>query len=65
MGVIKWGIAMVVFAALTLLLGYLTWKADQHYEGLGCPFAFYAFGAGAGFTGVLALFSGLLFLGAL
>jgi hypothetical protein len=54
-----------VLAALTLLLGYLTWRVDQHYEGLGCPFAFYAFGAGAGFTGVLALFSGLLFLGAL
>lgn len=65
MGSIKWVIATVVLAALTLLLGYLTWRVDQHYEGLGCPFAFYAFGAGAGFTGVLALFSGLLFLGAL
>lgn len=65
MGVIKWVIAMVVFAALSLLLGYLAWKADQHCEGLDCCFACYAFGIGSGFTGVLALVSGFLFLNAL
>ena len=65
MGSIKWVIATVVLAALTLLLGYLTWKAAQRDGGLDYCFSFYAFGAGAGFTGVLALFSGLLFLGAL
>lgn len=62
MGVIKWVIAMVVFAALALLLGYLAWKAEQRCE--SC-FACYAFGTGAGFTGVLALVSGFLFLHAL
>lgn len=65
MGAIKWAIAMVVFAALSLLLGYLAWKADQHCESLNGCFAYYAFGIGSGFTGVLALFSGCFFLNAL
>lgn len=62
MGVIKWVIAMVVFAALTLLLGYLAWKAEQRCE---TCFVCCAFGLGAGFTGILALVSGFLFLHAL
>lgn len=64
-GAIKWVIATVVLAALTLLLGYLTWKAAQRGGWLDYCFSFYAFGVGAAFTGVLALFSGLLFLGTL
>lgn len=59
MGVIKWVIAVVVFAALALLLGYLAWKAEQRCE--SC-FACYAFGLGAGFTGVLALTAGIRFV---
>ena len=59
MGVIKWVIAMVVFAALTLLLGYRAWKAEQRCE--SC-FACYAFGIGAAFTGVLALTAGIRFV---
>ncbi len=65
MGVIKWVIVMVVFAALSLLLGYLAWKAEQRCEGIDDCFAYYAFGAGSGFAGVLALVSGFFFLNAL
>ena len=61
-GVIKWVIAMVVFAALTLLLGYLAWKAEQQCESYTGCFACYAFGIGAAFTGVLALTAGIRFV---
>ncbi len=62
MGAIKWVVAMVVFAALTLLLGYLAWKANQRCESYDGCFACYAFGFGAAFTGVLALTAGIRFL---
>lgn len=65
MGAIKWVIAMAVFAALTLLLGYLAWKAKQQCESYYGCFACYAFSIVAAFTGVLALISGFLFLKAL
>lgn len=65
MGAIKWVIAMAVFAALTLLLGYLAWKAERQCESYDGCFACYAFVIGATFTGILALISGFLFLKAL
>ena len=45
--------------ALTLLLGYLAWKAEQRCEERDCCFACYAFGISAAFTGVLALTAGI------
>lgn len=62
MGAIKWVIAMVVFAALTLLLGYLAWKAEQQCGSYDGCFACYAFGIGAAFMGVLALTAGIRFV---
>ncbi len=59
MGTVKCVIAMVVFAALTLLLGYRAWKAEQQCESYDGCFACYAFGIGAAFTGVLALTAGI------
>lgn len=58
-GLLKWLIALVVLLALTLLLGYLAWKAEQRCEDLDCCFACYAFGVSAAFTGVLALTAGI------
>lgn len=58
-GLLKWLIALVVLLALTLLLGYLAWKAEQRCEDLNCCFACYAFGVSAAFTGVLALTAGI------
>ena len=58
-GFLKWLIALVVLLALTLLLGYLAWKAEQRCEDRDCCFACYAFGISAAFTGVLALTAGI------